>query len=80
MDKKIARHIARVSFQASTDLGSLIYLLKEHCSQDDYEKLRKPIANVSAAIGLDILNSIFLEFPDLKRDFDYEIKKYGKII
>ena len=80
MEKKIAKHVARVSFQASTDLGNLVSLLKEHCSADDFKKLRDPLLNVSAAIGLDILNLIFFEFPDIKQEFDENIKKYGRIL
>jgi hypothetical protein len=80
MDKKIAKHVARVAFQASVDLGSLISFLKAHCSIDEYEKLRTPLATISAEIGLDVLNLIFSEFPDLKREFDEDIKKYGNIL
>ena len=80
MDKKIAKHVASVSFEASKNLGSLISFLKRHCSQEDYEKFRDPIATISASIGLDILNVVFSDFPDLEKEFDDDIKKYGKIL
>jgi hypothetical protein len=80
MDKKIAQHVAKTAFRASADLGSVIPLLKEHCSTEEYEKLRLPIATVSASIGLDILNLIFEYFPDIKQEFDEDIKLYGKIL
>ena len=80
MEKRIAKYVAREAFLASTRLGDLIPFLKKHCSPDDFEKLRKPIVTVAASIGLDILNLIFSELPDLKREFDEDIKKYGDIL
>lgn len=80
MDREIARHVARVAFRASADLGDLVPLIKEHCSQDEYQKLGRAITSASAGIGLDVLNLVFADFPDLKREFDENVKTYGRIL
>lgn len=80
MDEQIARHVARVAFRASADLGELIPLVKAHCSADEYKKLGHAIASATAVVGVEVLNLVFEAYPDLKREFDENIKKYGKAL
>ena len=80
MDRRIAEHIAKIAFRASADLCNVYPLVKEHCSPAQYEKLSRSIASISGAIGLDILNLIFTDFPDIKQQFDEDMKLYGKIL
>ncbi|MDR1163785.1 MAG: hypothetical protein LBM17_08150 [Candidatus Accumulibacter sp.] len=80
MNRELAKHIARVAFQASRDIGELVPLLKNHCSADEYEKFGKVIASVSATIGMDIMKLIFKDFPELEKEFDKDIETYGRIL
>jgi hypothetical protein len=80
MDKDVATHIAKVAFKASADLGELVPLAKAHCTKNEYETLGRAIALASATISLEILNLIFREFPEIKQNFDEDIKLYGRIL
>ena len=80
MNKELAKHIARIAFKASADLGDVIPFVKERCSQEEYEEIAFAIASATAGIGQDVLNLLFDKFPDIKRDFDNDIKEYGRIL
>lgn len=80
MKRSIAKHVARVGFQASADIGNLIYLLKKNCSQDEYDRFSKAISAASAEINIQIINMIFQDFPDLKDEFDKDVELYGRIL
>jgi hypothetical protein len=80
MNKELAKYIAKVAFKASADLGAIIPFIKEHCSQEEYEDIAFAIASATAGIGQDVLNLLFNKFPDIKREFDNDIKKYGRIL
>jgi len=80
MKEELARYVARVAFRASADLGDLIPLIKEHCPQEEYEKFAPAIGSAAAAIGLDVLNLVFNDHPDLRREFDENVKTYGRVL
>lgn len=80
MNKDLAKHIARVAFEASAELGNLVPLINGHCSQEEYQKLGWAIASASAAISTNILEQIFRDHPELRQHFDDDIKTYGRII
>jgi hypothetical protein len=80
MDKNIAKYVAKAAFRASADLGDLIPFIKEHCCNDDYEKFRGAIVSASATIGLDVLNLVFENHPEIKQEFEEDVKNYGRIL
>lgn len=79
MDRDLARHVASVAFKASSRLTSLIPLLKEHSDATEYEAYAKAIASIAAEVDLRILNVVFSSYPDLKREIEAKIKKYGEL-
>lgn len=58
MNKKLAQHVEKVAFKASLDIGNLIPLLKEHCSETECHKIGHPIARVMGSISAEILSAI----------------------
>ncbi len=78
MDIDLARHFIRSMMKASTEMTSLIPVLKENCSEDEYEYYGKTLAKISASISLDVINDIFSKFPELKEEVDEQITKYSR--
>lgn len=80
MDKEVAEYVVRVAFGSESSLNDLIPLLKEHCSDEEYKKFSKRIASVSARISLEILDLVYDEFPEIRRELDEKVRKYGRLI
>lgn len=80
MDRDIAKHVVDIAFRSASSLADLIPLLKEHCSEEEYKKLLKGIAAVSASINIELLNQIYEYFPDIKIDLEAKIQKYGRLV
>jgi len=54
-------------------------LLKQHCDTAEYEAYAKAIAAIAADVDLQILNAIFSSHPDLEREMESKIEKYGEV-
>jgi hypothetical protein len=78
MNQDIAKLLALTVFQSSSQISGIIPLLKENCSEDEYKPYLVSIASISAEINFQILNKIFAEHPEIKKEFDEKIKKYGR--
>lgn len=80
MDKELARHVITIGFHSLSLLESLIPLLKEHCNDAEYQEYLKAIGAVSAEMGTEIFNNVFREYPDLEKEVEDKIDKYGQFI
>ena len=80
MDNELARHIAVTAFRSSANMNDLIPLLKEHCSNDEYQVYLEAISAISGDIAYKFLKKIYDEHPDIEKDIDNRIDKYGILI
>jgi hypothetical protein len=80
MEKELAKHVVTVGFHSLSLLEGLIPLLKEHCSDEEYQEYVKSIATVAADMSTEIFNKIFRQYPDLEKEVEQTINKYGKFI
>ncbi len=80
MDQGLARHVAITTIHLSTELNSLLPILKEHCEAAEYSEFLHSIASVCGHINSVILNPIFTSHPDLQQEIEASIGKYGKAI
>ena len=78
MDRDLARHVVAVGFHSISLLQSLIPILKAHCSPEELAEFLQGIGAVSAEMTVEILNKIFKEYPDLEKEVEDKIDKYGK--
>ena len=81
MDEELARHVATVAFKAMSDLTGLLSLLKRH-SRDkaEYNRYSNLIASLTGSISSELLSEIFSNHPEIEKEFDAKITKYGKLI
>jgi hypothetical protein len=80
MDRDVARHVLRVSFRASRELGNLVPLLKEELPAAEYEPLAKGIASAVAEVGFAVMEQVFALHPELRTEVDRQIDQYGRYL
>jgi hypothetical protein len=80
MNGEIVRCILRTAFRSAAELQTLLPLIKDHCSAEEYESLRSGIATAIAAIGDEVTNRILAANPDLSSKIDAEIRTYGRLL
>jgi hypothetical protein len=80
MDKDLARHVVGVGFHSLSLLESLIPILKQHCDPDEYAKYLKAIGAVSAEVASQLFSEVFREHPELEREVEEKIRKYGQFV
>ncbi len=80
MDEDLAKHVATATFRAMSELTNLVPLLKQHCNAAEYEPYLKAIASVTGLASSALLHKVFLAHPEIEKEFDAKIAKYGKLI
>jgi hypothetical protein len=78
IDKNLARDVLRTTFQSNAVLQDLLPALKAGCGKEEYRTYAKAIAAVIAESGLQIMNRIFAEHPELEAEVDAAITKAGR--
>jgi hypothetical protein len=79
VDRDLAKHVVTVGFHSLALLEGLIPLLKDHCSEAEYNEYLKSIATVSGYLMTDLFNKVFDEYPDLENRGGTEDPKIRKI-
>ena len=80
MDKELAKHVVSVGYHSLSLLESLIPMLKKHCEPNEYAQYLKAIGAVSAEMSAQIFDQVFLGHPDLEKEVEEKIKKFGQFI
>ncbi len=80
MNRDLARHVATAALRTSTQLTSLLPLLKAQCDPAEYARLLRGVASVCGHISGEILTPVFAEHPDLEKDLEASVDKYGKVL
>ena len=80
MDRDLAKHVVTVGFHSLSLVEGLIPLLREHCTDAEYDEYMKSIAAVCAAMTTEIFNKVFRTYPDIEKDVEQKIQRYGKFI
>ena len=78
MEKELAKLVALTAFRSSAEINSLVPLLKEYCSEDEYRSFGMAIATASAEIGLQILQKIYAAHPELEAEIESNVQKFGR--
>jgi hypothetical protein len=78
MDLDVARQVVRATFRSSTSLTDLLPVLKAHCPPEEYQAFARAIAAVVGEAGLQLLNRVFAEHPELEAEVDEAIARDGR--
>jgi hypothetical protein len=70
-NKIVANNISELMLDISGQLNESVAYVTENCDQDELQNYRRVIGNIMGIIGLDILNNIYREFPEIKPEEYY---------
>ena len=77
MDREIAQVLATSASRIATDLSYLMPFLNEYGDGAKDDATRFKIASAIAEVQ-EIYKAAFTEYPDLRKEFDERVKKYGR--
>ena len=80
MEKDVARHVVRMAFRSAAHLEHLLPLLKDHCSGDEYKVFAMAVAKAIGGINTELTNRVFSAYPELEREIEDNVNKYGRIL
>ncbi|MEQ1484661.1 hypothetical protein [Methyloglobulus sp.] len=70
-NKTVANNISALMLEISGQLDDSVAYVAENCDQDDLHNYRRVIGSIMGIIGIDILNNIYREFPEIKPEEYY---------
>ena len=80
MDRKLARHVVLAAFRTNGDLQTLLGFLKEHCEANEYKEFALGIAGAIDAVNIGLIDKVLAQFPEMSREIEADIAKYGKVL
>jgi len=80
MELDLARHVAAASFRAMSELTALLEVIKNHGSPDEYETFGRAIATCAATIGTEVIDRALREHPDLEKEIEQRVQKFGFVV
>ncbi|HVM82181.1 MAG TPA: hypothetical protein VMU06_24375 [Stellaceae bacterium] len=80
MELDLARHIAAASYRATAELTALLDAIKIHGKPEEYEAFRRAIATCVATIGTEVIDRALREHPDLDKEIEQRVRKFGFVV
>jgi hypothetical protein len=77
MEKELARQLITSAFRSSSELQSVLQVLKQQLHPADYKRYAVAEAIPSDAINQALLNPALAEFPELSQEVEASLKKHG---
>lgn len=77
MEKELAKFIVLTAVRASTSLNGLLMLIKEHCTDSEYNSFLTAIGSVSGHIYSEIVQTAYDLSPDVEAEITATVDKYG---
>ncbi len=79
MEKDLAWYVITVAFRSTNPLQDLLLLLKEHCPAAEYEKYGKAIARAIHGVQRELISRVVAEHPELEKEMEAKVVKYGRV-
>ena len=79
MNPEFARLIVNSAMKISTELESIVPLLKVHASSEEEKELTSRISTTIEQINTDILQHIYEKFPEIEQNVHTLMDKFGRI-
>jgi len=65
IDRECSKEICELALDAVSKLTKILVVITDRCSEDEYKKIKKGVGLSIGKIQTDILNDIFIEYPEL---------------
>jgi hypothetical protein len=80
MNIELAREVVRTCFRCGRELEDLMHLLKEHCVEAEYVNYARGIATAIYNVHTEVAERALGSYPELKKEIDEKVEKYGRFI
>jgi len=64
INRECAKEVCELALDAVSKLTSILVAISDRCSEDEYKKIKKGVGLSIGKIQTDILNDIFIEYPE----------------
>ena len=78
MEIDTARKIVRTALDGSATLRSLLPILKEQCTHEEYKDYARAVARAIDAIGVNLLNKTMDANPQIRAEVEESIAATGR--
>jgi hypothetical protein len=78
MDKDIAQSVAMTAARCSSEIGGLASLVKQHCTDEEYELISVAIGSAVYELREGLMGAVFKLVPELEAEFENRLSKYGR--
>jgi hypothetical protein len=79
MEKELAREIVITAYRSGSYLGSLMPLLKQHCSEAEYAPFREAIPALIGEIHNQLEKRVYAVYPELEGEVGDHIQKFDQL-
>jgi hypothetical protein len=79
MNEELAWEMVRISFQTVRELQSVLGLLKENCSAEDYRSYAGRIVQAIDSVNDALLNTALAAHPELADRIEAELEEFGRV-
>jgi hypothetical protein len=79
MTEDLARLIALTGFRSSAMLGELVPVLKQHCSDAEYQDFRDAITLAMTAIETSVTRKAKALVPGIDAEWAAKVNDYGRV-
>ena len=80
MEKDVARQVIRVAFSSAGELQSLLQILKQRCSAEEYKDYARAVAVSIDGITVALINKVLASHPELADEIEANIARSGRAI
>ena len=78
MDIDLAREVIRTAFRSGAELQTLLPVLKQRCSAEEYKSYALGIAAAIDAIGVELTNKALAAHPGLAAEIESSVGQHGR--
>lgn len=80
MNKALAQHGVRLSFQINRRSGEYLTLIKDHLSPQDFQERGRLVAEAIDKINVSLINTVLKYFPEIYGEIEQDIKNYNRFL
>jgi len=70
--------ILNAAHSSGRELANLVPFIKDHCADDDYERMSVAIASVLHELESNICQPIYEEHPEVAREIEDRVERFGR--
>ncbi len=78
MDRDVAQMIATTAARCAQEVGNLAPLVRQHCNDEEYEKLSQAIGSSVYELMEGLMGAVFKMFPELEAEAKDRLERYGR--